>query len=136
MKVVIDSNILFRSLISQGEIIKLIFDKNLELFAPEKLKEEFFNNKDEILFKSKLSESEFNELASLIFGTIKFVPLNEYKDFIPKSKQLLKGHIKDVEFVALALKLNCLFWTYEKLFFNIKLGVSTKQIAIKLNLFK
>lgn len=132
MRVVIDSNVLFKTLISQGTIVNLIFDKNLELFAPEKLKEEFVNNKEEILSKSKLSETEFDELVSLLFGFINVVSLSEYKGFISEAKQLLREHIKDVESVALALKLNCLVWTYENIFFEIKLGISTKQISNKL----
>jgi len=132
LRVVIDSNVLFKTLISQGTIVNLIFDKNLELFAPEKLKEEFVNNKEEILSKSKLSETEFDELVSLLFGFINVVSLSEYKGFISEAKQLLREHIKDVESVALALKLNCLVWTYENIFFEIKLGISTKQISNKL----
>ena len=108
MKVVLDSNVLFRTLISGGEIIRLIFNKNLELFTPQKIKEEFLNNRKEILSRSKISELGFNKLISSIFKIVKLVPSYEYKEFIPKSKELLKKHVKDVEFVALALKLNCL----------------------------
>lgn len=135
MKVVLDSNVLFRTLISRGEVIKLFFNKNLELFAPERLKEEFLNNKREMIYKSKLSDSEFNELALLIFDVIKFVPLIKYEESISKAKELLKEHIKDVEFVALALRLDCLIWTYEKLLFDINLGISTKQVSTELNRF-
>ncbi|MEK6932652.1 MAG: PIN domain-containing protein [Nanoarchaeota archaeon] len=136
MKVVLDSNILFRILISGDELINLLFDKDLELFAPERLREEFVNNKLEILSKSKLSEDEFNELASIIFEIIRFVPLDKYKEFLVKAKELLKEHVKDIEFVALALKLNCLVWTYESLFFDVNLGISTKELSTKLNKFK
>ncbi|MEK6907229.1 MAG: PIN domain-containing protein [Nanoarchaeota archaeon] len=133
MKVVLDSNVLFRTLISGGEIIRLIFNKNLELFTPQKIKEEFLNNRKEILSRSKISELGFNKLISSIFKIVKLVPSYEYKEFIPKSKELLKKHVKDVEFVALALKLNCLIWTYEKLIFDKNLGISTKQISNELN---
>ncbi len=89
MEAVLDANVLFRTLISQGDIIKLLFDRRLVLFAPLKLKDEFLNNRAEILAKSRLSESEFNELASLLFEKIIFVPLEEYAAFIPKAKELL-----------------------------------------------
>ena len=72
MEVVIDSNVLFRTLISQGDITELIFNDALKIFAPEKLKEEFLNNKEEILEKSGLSNEEFNELFSLLFERITF----------------------------------------------------------------
>ena len=86
--------------------------------------------------KSKLSEQEFNELVSLLFNIVEFVPTNEYKEYIPKARELLKTHLKDVEFLALALKLDCLIWTYEELFFDIGFGISTKQTSSKINLFE
>ncbi|MEK6835344.1 MAG: PIN domain-containing protein [Nanoarchaeota archaeon] len=133
MDLVLDSNILFRTLISRGAIIEIIFNKNLKLFAPERLKKEFLSHRKEVLQKSKLSEQEFNELVSLLFSVVKFVPTNEYKEYVPKAKGLLKAHLKDVEFLALALKLDCLIWTYEELFFDIGFGISTKQISSKIN---
>ncbi len=132
MEVAIDANILFRILISQGKIIDLIFDGNLRLFAPLKLKEEFLNNKEEILLKSRISEYEFNALCSLIFGRITFVQLEEYKESLSKAKQLLGKHIKDEDFVALCLSKNIKLWTYEKLLFKIGVGISTKSISERL----
>ena len=43
MDVVIDSNVIFRMLISGGEIIKLFFDSRLKIFAPERLREDEFH---------------------------------------------------------------------------------------------
>ena len=128
MNVVLDSNVLFRTLISQGNILEIIFNPKLQILAPKKLIEEFNNNKKEILFKSKLSESEFDILLKLLLENISFIELDEYKEFIPNAKQLLKEHLKDVEFVALALKLNCKVWTYELLLFEIGFGISTKEL--------
>ena len=129
MNVVLDSNVLFRTLISQGNILEIIFNPKLQILAPKKLIEEFNNNKKEILFKSKLSESEFDILLKLLLENISFIELDEYKEFIPNAKQLLKEHLKDVEFVALALKLNCKVWTYELLLFEIGFGISTKELT-------
>ena len=79
MDVVIDANVLFRALISSGEIVKMLFNSELKIFAPEVLGNEFLNNKNEILSKSKLSEIEFDSLASLLLERIIFVPFDEYK---------------------------------------------------------
>ena len=133
MEVVLDANVLFRTLISQGEILELIFDNKLHLLAPLKLKQEFFNNKEEILSKSKLPKSEFDILCSLIFDKITFVPLNKYKDSLSKAKQLLGTHTKDEDFVALCLSKDISVWTYEDLLFKIGFGISTKQISEKLS---
>lgn len=133
MEIVLDANVLFRILISQGEILKLIFDDNLHIFAPLKLKEEFENNKEEILSKSKISEDDFNILCSLIFGRVTIVPLDKYKQFLPKAKQMLGKHKKDEDFIALCLLKDIPLWTYESLLFKIGFGISTKQISERLS---
>ena len=132
MEVVLDANILFRILISQGKILELVFDDNLHLFSPLKLKQEFLKNKEEIMSKSKLSEDEFNILSSLIFKRIEFVPLNKYKKSLVEAKELLGKHTKDEDFVALCCSKNISLWTYEPLLFRIGVGISTKQISERL----
>jgi len=129
MDVVIDSNVLFRILISKGEILKLVFNNKLKIFAPQKLKEEFIRHKDEILSKSKLSKEKFDNFSLLIFKRINSVPLEEYEFLIPKAKQLLDEHTKDEEFVALSLSKNSKLWTYEDRLFKIGVGISTKEIS-------
>lgn len=129
MEVVLDSNVLFRTLISAGDILDLFFNDNLEILAPEKLKEEFLNNKEEMQEKSKLSESEFNELIFLIFERITWVPKQKYSAFISKAGQLLGEHSKDEDFIALCLAKSLKLWTYEELLFKIGFGVSTKQVS-------
>ena len=132
MEVVIDSNVLFRALISNTKIAKLLFDERLKFFAPEKLKEEFLNNKDEILSKSKLSESKLDELAPLLFDNITFVSLDKYKKFVPEAKVLLSKHEKDEDFIALCLMKGLKIWTYENLLFKIGFGISTEEIEKEL----
>src|SRR3989338_4782372 len=133
MEVVIDANVLFRTLISSGEIVKVLFNPELKIFAPEVLGNEFLNNKNEILSKSKLSEIEFNALASLLLEKIIFVPLDEYKEFLPKARSLLGKHAKDEDFIAVCLMKKAKLWTYEKLLFELSFGISTKEISEKLS---
>lgn len=129
MEVVIDSNVFFRTLISGGEIVSLFFDVRLKLFAPERLREEFIKNKDEILAKTKLSENEFQEMAPILLGIIHFVPIENYKEYLPKAKKLLGKHEKDEDFIALCLAKNIKLWTYEELLIRLGFGISTKKIA-------
>ena len=133
MEVVIDANVLFRTLISSGEIVKILFNPELKIFAPEVLGNEFLNNKNEILSKSKLSEIEFDALASLLLEKIIFVPLDEYKEFLPKARSLLGKHAKDEDFIAVCLMKKAKLWTYEKLLFELSFGISTKEISEKLS---
>jgi len=135
MDVVIDSNVLFRALISQGNIFELLFNFKLNIFAPEILRDEFANNKEEISDKSKLSLEEFDKLFLITLNRINFVSLEEYELFIPKAKLLLGSHEKDAEFVALGLYKNAKVWTYEDLLFKIGIGISTKEVSEELSKF-
>ena len=129
MEIVIDSNVLFRTLISRGEILRLFFNRKLKIFAPLKLKDEFIKHKEEIISKSNLPKDKFDKFFILLFKRINFIPLEEYISFIPKAKQLLDKHEKDEDFIALCLSKNIKLWTYEKLFFNTGFAITTKQIS-------
>src|SRR3989338_3225306 len=132
MEVVIDSNVLFRTIISSGYILDIIFNPSLFLLAPERLKEEFAKHRSEILDKTTLSEKEFNELVSEVFKRIRFAHSEEYLAYIPKAKELIKAHTKDEDFVALSLAKNCKFWTYESLMFTLEIAISTKELSAAL----
>lgn len=129
IEVVLDANVLFRMLISQGNILEILFSDKLKLCAPERLKEEFLKHKEEIAGKSKLPQPDLEILTSLIFGKVVLVPLSEYKALIPGAKGMLGGHEKDEDFVALCLLKNIKLWTYEKLLFKIGVGISTRQLG-------
>lgn len=133
MEVVLDTNVLFKTLINPDNILDLFFNDNLAIFAPEKLRDEFSNNRLEISRKSKLLEEEFNNFVFLVFERIEFIPKQEYSSFIPKAKQLLGNHDKDEDFIALCLAKDIKLWTYEDLLFKIGFGISTKEISTKLS---
>jgi len=120
-------------LISRGDILDLVFNTNLKMYAPQRLWKELINNKKEILSRSNLSKRDFQVLSSLLLNKLILVKLEEYKDYIPKARQLLKEHEKDEEFIALCLMKNCKLWTYESRLFEIGFGISTKEISDKLS---
>lgn len=132
MEVAIDSNVLFRSLISQGEIIELFFNTNLKIYAPQTLWEEFCNHEKEMLSKSNLSKKDFHVLRSLLLSKITFLTLEKYKKYLPKAQQLLEKHEKDEDFIAICLMKGCKLWTYESRLFEIGFGISTKEISKKI----
>ena len=68
MKVVLDTNVLCGALISKGEILDLMFNDNLQIFVPLRLKEEFIKYEKEILDKSGLSETDFKEICEEILS--------------------------------------------------------------------
>ena len=132
MEVNLDTNILFRALISHGIVVLLLFDFRLKVNAPERMREEFYTHKEEIMEKSQLSEEDFHAAAALLFEKINFISLENYQQFLPEAKRLLGEHTKDAEFIALCLMNGAKLWTYEKLLFELGFGISTKEISQKL----
>ena len=132
VEAVLDANVLFRMLISQGDILEILFNDKLSLCSPERLKEEFLKHEEEIIEKSKLPRHDVENLSSLIFGKVALVPLSEYKGLLPRANELLGEHGKDEDFVALCLLKNAKLWTYEKLLFKIGVGISTKELGKRL----
>jgi predicted nucleic acid-binding protein len=129
LDIVLDSNVLFRILISGGDIISLFFDNKLKIYAPLRLKEEFLRHKKEIVAKSGFTSKEFEVLSESLFNRIILVPLKEYAPFLIKAKIMLAEHEKDEDFVALCLYKGIMIWTYEDRIFKIGLGISTKKIS-------
>jgi len=131
MLLVIDANVVISSLIT-GNIIEFILSDKLELIAPELLFTEIRKNKDEILIKSKFSNEEFEILITILESNIKIILLDDFSDMVSKAEELLKEHIKDIPYIALALKFNCPIWSYEKRFKkmgNIKV-LTTSEVVI------
>lgn len=113
MDLVVDANILFAALIKDGTTIELLFNENIRLFAPEFLLEEFFKHMDEIIGKTKRTEKEFNEIFELLKEIIIIIPLDEFSNFVEHSEKISPDK-KDIQYFALALKLNCSIWSNDK----------------------
>ena len=133
MEAVIDANVFFRILISEGDIVDIVFNPSLQLFAPERLKDEFLKHKEEIIEKAAFSKTEFDTVSSILLGRIEFVSLQEYKNQLSRAKELLEGHNKDEDFLALCLAKDCKLWTYEARFFKLGFAISTKELSKALN---
>lgn len=115
MLLVVDANIVLSAL-TAGRITDLVLSPKLELVAPDLLFTEVDKHKGEIKDRSKLSDDDFETLRKLLEKRVRVLPLNEFSSLMPKAEELLGEHKKDAPYVALALKLDCPFWTYEKRF--------------------
>jgi len=116
MEFIIDANILMSALIAtEGTTYDLIFNNRIKLFSVDKLLEELEKYKPEILEKSGLSEYDFDIFVSLISAEIEFIPYSEIEKFIPKAEKITPDP-NDIEYFALALKLNCSIWSNDKKF--------------------
>lgn len=134
MLLVVDSNVVLSALIS-GKLTNIIFSPKVKLVAPELLFTEIRKHKEEILTKSSLTKIEFEILFTLLEKKIRIIPLKEFIDFLPEAEKLLKEHRKDAPYVALTLKLNCPFWSYEKKFENFGRveSLTTKGVKARLS---
>ena len=117
MRLVIDANRLFSLIIGKrlhSASMVISFSDNVELFAPYRLLAELENNRDEIRLKSGFSHEDFDNFVSVIKLRVKSIPLEEFIDSISDAK-MISPHSKDIEYFALALKLDCVIWSDEKL---------------------
>ena len=113
MKLVVDANILFASLIKSGDTAKLLFSEHHEFYTPEFLFEEFNKYKEVILQKTKRSSEDFTQFLAILKSRIKIVPYERIYPFL-KEAQDFSPDPKDTVYLALALLLNCQIWSNDK----------------------
>src|SRR3989338_6795467 len=113
MLLVADANILFSFFDAESKARKLLLLKDVELFSPRFLLKELVEHKEEIEEKFGLSEGQFSLELKLIETNVKLVPLKEFEDFVEKVKAL-SSDTDDLQYLALALKLNLPLWSNDK----------------------
>ena len=111
MELVVDVNVILSSLLTKGDSFRVfalndLFNK-FNFVAPEFLLKELEKHKEKFLKRSGLLRQEFEEVLEFLLEQITFVPKSEFSEFLPKAKESLSKHLKDVPYVALALKLEC-----------------------------
>jgi len=121
MLLAIDANILF-ALFNPKSFTRrfIILNRDiLELYSPKFAIEGIEKYKQVILEKFNLTEENFEIILSFIRSIIYFVDLEFYKERLIEAKRI-SPDIKDVEYFALALKLNCPIWSNDKVLKNQK----------------
>ena len=113
MDLVIDANILFSVLIKKGKTEEIIFEEDLHLFTPEFIFEEFTKYEELIREKTERDEGEFERLMDILKRRIKTICNEETEMYIKKAKEISLDE-KDVDYIALALKLRCAIWSNDK----------------------
>ena len=117
MKFVVDSNVLFTFFWENSVFRNLPVKLDLMLYSPEYALEEINKYASEIIRKTGISEEEFNKLKEELAFRVMFISLTEYQLFIKKAKSLIQNSeiLSDIDFIALAIKLNCPIWSNDKL---------------------
>ena len=111
MKLVVDTNVLFTFFCMNSFTKGLIVAKDFEFSAPEFALEEINKYTDEILEKTGISLEKFKELRRELAISVEFIPLEEYRQFMPEAISLMPMHTNDIDFLALALKLGLSIWS-------------------------
>lgn len=88
----------------------LFFSLGDEFFAPEFVKSELNEHKEECLIKSKLSEHEFEIRHAEVEENVRFFESSKYEDFLKKSLIALPD-ADDADFLALALAIKAAIWS-------------------------
>ena len=113
MDLVIDANILFAALIRDGVTSDLMIHDDIHLYAPGLILKEFEEYRELIMKKTNRSDEEFNMALNIFQRRIKLVSQEQIKSFVEKAESI-SPDIKDVPYVALALKLNIAIWSNDK----------------------
>jgi len=110
MKLVLDNNILFSIMNPKSLSSYLFFSINAEFLAPLFIKYELYKHKGECLFKSGLSEQEFDIMQGEVEDSIEFMDRSRYLHFLARAINSLED-IKDSPYLALALSTNSAIWS-------------------------
>ena len=113
MLLVVDANELFAAVIARSKALSLFFDGRLELVSPKFILDEFREHKPEIVKKSGLSEGDVSSFLLLLSPKVRFFETQEFKEFLSDAGRISPDP-DDVEYFALALKLNCPIWSEDK----------------------
>ncbi len=137
MRIVIDSNVLFSSLIRNSTTRRIILQYNGFFLFPSYIFTEMQKHKKELLRKSKMNSEEFNNLLNVILKKVVIVPNETLKQHTQKALEIIKDiDINDVLFIACALAHpNSILWSDDRKLKNqnkIKV-LNTKEIMMLLN---
>lgn len=105
MRLVIDTNIIISSLISNSVRRHLLINSGFEFISPEYTYTEIFNHIDLIEKKSKLTLKDLQFIMDILFSNITIYPKEEYADCYSKAKKIMNEiDPDDAPFLALAMK--------------------------------
>lgn len=110
MILVLDNNVLF-SIMNPESVNSYLFSSiRSDFAAPDFIKSEFEEHREECLIKSKLSEQEFEMRQEEVEESIKFFEESEYDELLTKAIKNLSDP-KDSPYLALALLTNSAIWS-------------------------
>ena len=113
MELVLDANILFAALIKDSKTTELLLDPRVKLYLPEFALQEFAKYEKELLQKTNRTKEEFEEILAIIKKIVRIVPKEEFRNKIREAAKICPDR-GDIDYFALALKLNIPIWSNDK----------------------
>ena len=121
MKIVVDSNIIFSSLLKNGEAFRdIFFSDSYKLYSCNFAIIEIFKYKEKILKYSKIDEPELLDRLYKVLKNVTFINEKFISDVCIEKAYDLCSDIdeKDTLFIALTIELDSVFWTGDKKLIN------------------
>ncbi len=143
MRFVADSNVLF-TYFWKNSILHYILKQPIELFAPQYALEEINKYTKELMEKTSLSKEDFKKTRQKLALTVDLIPVEEYSSSfhnvtsLSRTLTIQNYHelIKDIDFLSLAIHLQCPLWSNDRLLKkqSIVSVLTTKEIIELLDL--
>lgn len=132
MRFVIDANEIFSFFNKKSKAREIVLISEVPFYAPKFALIEIQKYEKEIMKRFLLNEDQFSFVFDLIGKVIFFVEKEEYEEFIQNAEKVCPDK-DDVDYFALALKLNCGIWSEDKELRNQKEVevLSTKDLITK-----
>jgi predicted nucleic acid-binding protein len=116
MKVVIDANRIFASLLKDNTSRKILFNTQFQFFAPECIKEEVKKYNKELEKKMGITEKDIEIILKLFFERINIIPKEQYEKQTVFLEKMLTDK-NDIPYLALAIKIKAKgIWTHDSHF--------------------
>ena len=104
MPIVVDSNIIFASLIKKSTTRMILASTDIDFIVPEWVHSELREHIGKLALKAGVSEEEMERFIEEIFEILHTVPLEEYKDFLAEALEIMSEiDPDDAPFLAVAL---------------------------------
>lgn len=110
---VIDANIAISALIKDSLSSALIFNKDIDLFAPEFFLYEILKYKPLISKKTNRSETNLEKIFGLLLEVVTLIPTYDFSNQLKKAYKFSPDK-NDFMYLALAMHLNCPLWSNDK----------------------
>jgi len=123
VKVILDTNIIFSSLLNpEGKISDILLNsfEIFEFYSPTFVLEELKNHKEKLLKISGYSEEDLDFLQRILFKKIELIDVQNLQQSIREKSFEITENVDefDAPFIALSLELDAPLWTGDKKLIN------------------